>query len=64
MDQVSGFYIALLVVALVGILAIVNALLGFGLRWVGRRLAACWRRDGASGPQATGPRGGPLRRGT
>jgi hypothetical protein len=48
MDQISGFYLAMLFMALVGILIFVNTLVGLSLRWVGRRVAAVWRRGGAT----------------
>jgi hypothetical protein len=49
MDQASGFTVAMLFVALVGILIFVNTLVGLGLRWVGRRVVAVWRRGSAAG---------------
>jgi hypothetical protein len=44
-EQIGGFYVALLFLALIGVLIFVNALLGMGLRWLGRRVASVWRHE-------------------
>jgi hypothetical protein len=42
-DQLSGLYVATLILVLFGIAVFVNALLTHGLHWTGRRLADFWR---------------------
>jgi hypothetical protein len=41
-DQLSSLYAASLVLALIGALVCVNALLAAGLRWGARRISAFW----------------------
>ena len=46
-EQLGGFYVALLFLALLGVLIFVNVLLGMVLRWIGRRVASvCARANG------------------
>ena len=47
-EQLGGFYVALLFLALIGVMIFVNVLLGMGLRWIGRCVASVWRHEAAT----------------
>lgn len=53
-ESLASFYIAIVVLTLLGLVILVNTLLTQGLRWTGRRLAAIWRGRDRTGDDPDG----------